>query len=843
MSQLPGRSAGTIRCQPGAAGSRPMAPHARGRSAVRVSLSFAAAAAMAIAASPSAGSIFSWPPKAGKSPVPAAPNAAASTPQAWLEITPSAPPYNLLLLSLDTTRFDYLSCYGFSQSTSPNLDRLAADGILFENTQTPVPVTLPAHTTMLTGLYPFEHGVRSNGSYVVSPETVTLPELLRKHGYATGAILGAFPLEKRFGLNQGFDLYDDQFPAGSVFREVDVSQRKAADVTRLALEWLDRPRGGPVFLWCHYYDPHAPYQPPEPHRTAFSGDPYAGEIAYMDAEIGRLLDGVRSRGLWDRTVIIVAADHGEGRDEHGEHTHLNFIYETTQHVPMLLRLPAAGAFAGSEWRGRRVAGLTSLIDILPTAWNSLGLPREELPAMAGVSLLPVATRGTPAHGGVYHETLLPDLQFGASELRGYQDRQWKYIRAPQPELYDLQRDPRELKNLARHQPETMRRMEASLDSLLRTEVSPRAPVPMDAETIEKLRSLGYVAGGARPSTAADKPDPKEMIWVIKAVLDAGTLAASYRPAEALCAIDSVLTVYPNTPTALRLRASCLTRLGRGNEAVRTYDRALTQCAGCPDESGLRQERTRALVAAGRNDEALRSARELLQADPTGPGCNLVQGEVCEATGDLEGARLAYAREAECYPRDPLPLVRSGLLEVSRNRPAEAEKAYRRALEINPRHVDALVMLGVLLDNTGRTAEASALTERAIAADPEHPGTLMRQASGLRRQGNLDGALAGYRAALARQPDNPDILYNLGALYAQMNRSAQAEDAYEEAIATGKAPQGVYANLGVLLANQGKLAEAVRLWEEGLRRKPDGRDAATLRNNLTLARSKMKTEEG
>lgn len=761
---------------------------------------------------------------------------AASAPGAWMAVTPGATPYNLILLSLDTTRFDRLSCYGFNKTTSPNLDRLAADGILFEGTRSPVPVTLPAHATMLTGLYPFEHGVRNNGSYVVAPEAVTLPELLKKHGYATGAVLGGFPLDKRFGLNQGFDAYDDEFPVESVYREVDLAQRTAADVSRLGLAWLDRQKGGPFFLWCHYYDPHAPYRPPDPYKTMFANDRYAGEIASMDAEIGKLLDGVRSRGLMDRTVIVVAGDHGEGLDEHGEHTHMIFIYETTQHVPMLIRLPAAGAFAGREWRGSRVEGLTNLVDILPTVWNSLGLPREELPPVSGISLLPVVTGKAPAHRWVYHESLVADLEYGASELRGYQDKRWKYIRAPRPELYDLQNDPKELKNLAGREGDRMRAMEASLDSLLRREPGARAPVAMDAETIEKLRSLGYVAGGAAPSTGGSKPDPKEMNWAIEAVLNAGTLAASYRPADALRAIDSVLAVYPKIPTAQRLRGTCLTRLGRGADAVKAYDQAMADCGGCAEAPRLKQERLSALVSAGRNREALKDVEALLKENPKEQGRNLIHGEILNALGNAEGARQAFVREAGFYPRDPAPLVKLGILETGRKRPVEAEKAYRKALEINPRDVDALVMLSELMDNLNRSAEASALTEKAIAADPDHPGALMRRAFDQQRKGQLDQALASYQGCLARQPGNAAALFNLGTLFGQMGRNAEAERAYQNAIATDKAPQGAYANLGVLLASRGKIPDAVKIWEEGLQREPDGSGAAAIRSNLARARS-------
>ncbi len=758
---------------------------------------------------------------------------------AWMDVAPGIPPYNLILLSLDTTRSDRLSCYGFAKATTPSLDRLATEGILFENAYTPVPVTLPAHTTMLTGLLPFEHGVRNNGTYVVPPEAVTLAELLKSHGYATGAVLGAFPLDGRFGLNQGFDTYDDRFPAAAGARDADVSQRPAHEVTRLALEWLDLQRGRPFFLWCHYYDPHGPYVPPEPYKTRFAGDPYAGEVAAMDAAIGSLIDALRARGLLEQTVILAAGDHGEGLGQHGERTHMNFIYETTQRVPMLLRLPAERSFAGRGWRGVRVPGLVNLTDIVPTLWNALGLPRAELPAVSGLSLLPVVVGQAPAHGWVYHETLVPDQDYGASELRGYQDARWKYIRAPRPELYDLQKDPAESKNLADREPVRRQSMEASLALALRKDPGVRAPQTMDPETIERLRSLGYVASGSSLSSTGDKPDPKDMHWVMDALAEVQARTAANRPQDALRLADSVLAAFPRAPLAQAQRAICLTQLGRGNEAVRAYDLALADCRGCAAELDLKGQRIQALLTAGQTEEARAAIRTLVRDHPRTPGLNRIQGEVYEATGDPDRARAAYLLEAELVPRDPLPWLKLGILEAARGRTAEAEKAYRRALEISPQYPDALIMLGELLDRLGRTAEASALTEQAMASDPGHPGALMRWALSLQRQGRSEEALQSYQACLERQPGHPVVLFNLGTLYGQMGRTTDAARAYQDAIATGKAPLGAYANFGVLLANQGKLAEATQAWEEGLRRSPNGPDATTVREYLRRARSLQK----
>ena len=761
----------------------------------------------------------------------AAPAPAQTDP--WAPATAASPPLNLILLSLDTTRQDYLSCYGFAQATTPNLDRLAAEGILFRDATTPVPITLPAHATMLTGLYPFEHGVRNNGSFVVPPEATTLAELLKEQGYATGAVMGAFPLESRFGLAQGFDFYDDRFASASAALEGEFTQRPAAEVTRVGREWIAK-QTGPFFLWCHYYDPHAPYRPVEPHASKFPADAYAGEIAAMDAAIGDLISDLRTRGLLERTVIIAAGDHGEGLGEHEERTHTIFIYATTQRVPFIVRLPSSGPFGGAAWRGKKVDGLVNLVDLMPTAWNALGLPQTALPAMTGQSLLPLVQGAARPREWVYHETLVPSLEYGASDLRGLETADWKYIRAPREELYHLRKDPHELKNLAEKEKAQVRTMQAQLAEVIRGEAG-ASPRTVDAETAERLRSLGYLGGTADLSGGGPKADPKDIAWVYESINQAQTLAALRQNAAALRLIDSVLTAHPQAPLAQRLKGTYLTRLGRGAEAVKVYDEILAACHNCPDETRQRQERASALFTAGRAPDALREVRDLRARAPREQGLWLLEGEILEAQKDVAGARTAYAKEAELYPREPLPQVKLGNLELARGRKAEAEKAYRRALEINPRYSDALVMLADLLDSQGRGAEGTTYTEQAIASNPFHPGANLRRGIDLQKAGRKDEALKHYRTALAGEPGNPTILFQLGTLYREMQRNDDAARAYQQAIATGQAPQGAYSNLGVLHAMQGRLTEAVKLWEEGLRREPNGPAAEAIKSNLARAK--------
>lgn len=754
----------------------------------------------------------------------------------WSEVASAEPRWNLLLLTLDTTRPDRFHCYGDSDESTPNLDRLSAEGVLFERARTPVPVTLPAHTTILTGLYPFQHGVRNNGTYVAPERLRTLPELLKAEGYATGAILGAFPVDHRFGLNQGFDLYDDDFPAASVRRESDTAQRVAGDVTRLSLEWIAE-QGGPFFLWAHFFDPHFPYAPPEPFASRYPTDLYQGEIAYLDSEIGRLLDGLRERALLERTIVIVVADHGESLGEHQEMTHSIFIYNSTQHVPLIVRFPNVGAFAHSSWRSQRVPDLVSQVDVLPTAWNALGLPRESLPPVAGRSLLPLIAGKSHGEEWVYHETRVPELEYGASDLRALEGPRWKYVRAPRPELYDLLKDPGETRDLSQAQPKLVAAFESELTGLLRTDTDDDGQVQMDAETIEKLKSLGYLAGvGTKRKGSGPAPDPKDMIWAYEAINQARNLAAEHRPEEALGLADSVLSRHPDDETAQRIRASCLIRLNRGAEAIAAYDSLLAGCAGCPDELALLRNRAIAALNAGQLDDASARVGALLDTHPKEPGLRLLQSQILQARGQLDAARAALDSELALDAENTTTWTSIGDLELQRGRLPEAEQAYRRALTVNPLHAPALASMSEILVRSDREAAARGLTEQALAADPTLPAALFRKAWFLSKDNKSEEALALYQAALRAEPRNTTALYNLGNLYRKTGQAGAALDAYHRAIQTGLAPLEVYINLGVTYAEMGRATEAIAIWEDGIARFPNHESLPRLRENVEKARA-------
>src|SRR5262245_49483552 len=348
-----------------------------------------------------------------------------------------APTLNVLLVTLDTTRADHLGCYGDAAAATPTLDALAAEGVRFSQAFSPAPITLVAHASLLTGLPPFAHGLRDNGAGCLGPEVDTYPRFLGAHGYHTVAVIGSVVLARGFGLGQGFAIYDDQCPAGRVsggFRA-----RRASDVTDAALRHLaERPRDKPCFLWLHFFDPHDPYEPPEPYKDRFKDRPYDGEIAYADSELGRVIAALRQEGILENTLVVCCADHGESLGEHGEQTHGFFVYDATQHVPLIMR-------GGGLPAGRVDSTLVSLIDVMPTVAGLIGL--HEPPGSGRDLSTALLENRSVTERPVYLESYLTLVSLGWSGEEGWRTSRFKFIEAPRPELYDLSQDPGEKTSL------------------------------------------------------------------------------------------------------------------------------------------------------------------------------------------------------------------------------------------------------------------------------------------------------------------------------------------------------------------------------------------------------------
>lgn len=507
---------------------------------------------------------------------------------AWLSVRGRPRPTNVLLISIDTLRADRLGCYGHAGGATPNIDALAARGVVFQSCTTSAPITLPAHTSLMTGTYPFVHGVRDNGFFRVHPDNVTLAELLGggTARYKTAAVVASFVLNREFGLEQGFDVYDDVRGTGG--QTAQFGERSAGEVAERAIGLIaGMDAGRPWFLFVHFFDPHQPYEAPAPFAQRFA-DPYLAEIAYVDHHVGRIIEEIRRRDLERDTLIVITADHGEGKGDHNEESHAGFVYDSTTSIPLIMaqpeRIPAA----------RRVSAQTRIIDIAPTILAHTGAGAVSV-EMQGVDLSPLVT-GEKADLDLtaYAETFYPRFNYGFAALRALRARGWKYIHAPTPELYEVRRDPAELFNVAESEPDRLREFQAALKELLERSTAAvdagAARRDASAQEVAVLRSLGYAGGaGDEESPASTEslehfgPDPKAHVAEMGLMDRALGQLRLGRVAEAEASLREAIARSAATKAAMPWAhanlATVLASQGRQAEAVEHYREALAQRPG------------------------------------------------------------------------------------------------------------------------------------------------------------------------------------------------------------------------------------------------------------------------
>jgi arylsulfatase A-like enzyme len=554
-----------------------------------------------------------------------------------------APPDRVVLVTIDTLRADRVGAYGDARARTPVLDTLAAHGVRFETAISPAPLTLPAHASLLTALDPPRHAVRHNSIHRLDDGIPTLASALSEAGFATAAFLGAVVLERRYGLARGFDLYDDQQMDRQSSQTVGYAERSAEHVVDAALRWLETapPR---FFVWVHFYDPHAAYAPPSGFAMAFARDPYRGEIAFADFQLGRLLDALRARFGAEGLLVAVTSDHGESLGEHGEPRHSYGVYDATQRVPLILHgvgMPA----------GRVVETPVRLVDLAPTLLEAVGLPA--LPDADGRPLQPLIAGRAQEPRPAYVETFATRYDYGWSALQGLRTERYKYIRAPRPELYDLQQDPGERNDLAAGLPEVAGELEARLAAALARPGPTPARVTLDPAAQEQLRALGYVAPETSPEIEAQDPlagpDPKDAIVLLQRLAEVERLTLLERPAEAL----ALLRDLPDPPTAVvALRAATAFKAGDLELAQRDARRAI--------EREPRRLDVRLLLASAVETQAgAASAREAWEAaarlDPRSHTAWQGIARALEQQGDAPGAARARARaEALAAAESPAP---------------------------------------------------------------------------------------------------------------------------------------------------------------------------------------------
>jgi arylsulfatase A-like enzyme len=555
-----------------------------------------------------------------------------------------APVDRVILVTLDTVRADYIGSYGATQAHTPNFDTVAAEGVRFDVAISPTPLTLPSHASLMTALDPPAHGVRHNGIHRLSGEIPTLAERLRADGFATAAFVGALVLDARFGLDRGFDAYDDTM-SGRLSGHVGYAERTADAVADAALAWLDRAPER-FFLWLHFYDAHAGYDPPPGFASAFASRPYQGEIAFVDSQFGRVLADIRRRWPDGGTLLVVTADHGESLGEHGEASHSYSVYDATQRVPLLMSGPGLP-------RAHVVAEAVRLVDVAPTVIGLAGA--EPLPEVEGLDLLPLIMGDEGDERVAYVETQATRLDYGWSPLLGVRTSRFKYIRAPRPELYDLDVDPGELHDVAGTSPEEVARLDRLLANRLVTgsvsREDNRLSVGLSDSDRERLRSLGYVVPRSDASTDSDPhatvgPDPKDAIGLLRVLGEAQRDVDAGRLTAALARLEHS----GNEGTAVRaMRASIAVATGDFASAERDARAVLATQSDRPDVLLILG---RAHAGQGRLEEARAAIEASLLLDPVSESAWGFLGRVLEALGRSDAAREAFARAGRADAASP-----------------------------------------------------------------------------------------------------------------------------------------------------------------------------------------------
>jgi choline-sulfatase len=668
----------------------------------------------------------------------------------------------VIIVSIDTLRADRLPMFGYTGVETPHLDRFRADSILFRNAYTHAPLTLPAHTSLLTGLLPNEHKVRNNIGYVLSGGIPTLPRILKAKGYATGAAVSAYVLRGSSGLSRDFDEYEDRI-AGSGSAAVGQLQRSGTATTAIATRWIGAHAAQPFFYMLHLFEPHSPYEPVEPFRSKYR-DRYDGEIATVDSILGSFLEDLRRTGVYDQALIIVLSDHGEALGDHGEPEHGIFVYRPTTHIPLVVKLP------GNERRGETVETPVGLIDIAPTVADFAGVTVPT--AMRGTSLLKPLESGRR----VYSESLYPRIHLGWSELHSLVDARYHYIEAPRAELYDVVADPGEKNNVISDQRRIASRMREELGRY-GTEIE--TPQSIDPEEAKKLAALGYLSSPAGEAKGP-LPDPKDRIGEIADMVRASDLLRKRRWEAAIEAFQQIVDRNPRLSDAWNQLGDALEGAGRHEEAAAVYQRAIEMTPQLAGEFGLR--RGAVLLKLEKHDEAALHAR---LAEATNPGAMHVLLARIEMARKNFGAAEAQARAAanDANFRIPGELLRAQIL-AQQERPAEAlpiverigteieqqgmgpveayefirgdvlarlerydeaVAAFRREIEHFPGHQQAYANLYLVYMVTGRPREAQQAIEAMVRANPGER-TMLFAARTMEALGDTSGAARWRRRA-------------------------------------------------------------------------------------------------
>ena len=663
--------------------------------------------------------------------------------QAFCATTPPHPktPINVILVTIDTVRADRLGCYRSKEVQTPTLDALAHDGVVFERAISQVPLTWPSHAAVLTGLYPFQNGVQDFTGQPLEPRFRSVAQAFQKKDYATGAVVSSFVLDRSWGLARGFDFYDDAFsPEEFLHKDIGLVERRAGDSVSRALAWLKKNPRRPFFFWLHLYDPHSPYDPPEPFRNEYKNHLYDGEIAYADHELGRLIAWLKQNQLYNQSLIVFLSDHGESLGDHGEQEHGFFVYDTTVHIPLIVKPPA-----GSGLRSGRVSRPVEIIAVAPALIHLAGIHDDIEKQFSSAGLFGKAAEATDE---AYSETFYPFSSFGWSPLRALETSRYHYIDAPEAELYDAVGDPDEKNNLAAEQTAVVAVFKEKLKSRLQNH--PFHPAQsgsseLSPDALEKLRSLGYVAYRSPVSPealAAGLPDPKNKLWEFNSILKAED---ALQQGDVKRAEDLLSPVQQRDPKMYVIPFL----LGEAALRNQNWERAAEQLQRCmdlnPNFDNAMTGLARALAKLGRMEEAKNWLKKATASNP-------------------ENYRAWYEL---------------GLLEAD-NDSAAAQASYQKAIAIQPNYSPAQRELGMLLFNQKQYAAAVPRLEKTIALGLEDAQLHNFLGICYSQTNQIQKSIHSHQAALKLDPKLAEAHLNLAYDYQLLHQMKTAREEYQRA---------------------------------------------------------------
>ena len=696
---------------------------------------------------------------------------------------------NIVLFTIDTLRADHLECYGYDRVKTPNINRLASEGILFEHSIAQTPLTLPSHSSIFTGTHPLYHGIRDNGGFYLDEKHITLAEALKTNGYSTGAFVGAFVLDSRWGLDQGFDYYYDNFDL-TKYKSIslDSVQRRGDEVLVEAFKWLEKNYQDKFFAWIHLYDPHTPYNPPEPYKTQYKGSRsglYDGEIAYVDLLMGDFRNFMEEKNLLDKTLIIFTGDHGESLGEHKESAHGFFIYDSDIRVPLIIRFPE------NKFQGSVITNQVRSIDIMPTILNILGGRSPE--SVQGESMLPLILGNQGGEAlSAYSETYWPRYHYGWSELKSLRKGQYKFIDAPKPELYDILEDPGELNNLVNKNAalahEMKRELEALIDRYSAEGIEEAGPKTIDNDSLVKLQALGYI-GSFRASSkqkGEKLADPKDRIELYNEIKIAQFLVTEDKMEKAEKKIKDVLNKDPSVLEARYILGNIYSKQKKYVEAIEEYKKALEVD---PEYYESIFGIALAYKKSGKYDEAIVGFKRLIDIDPKDTKPLLHLGDIYEVQGELDKAMRYLKSAVTIDPEAPVFHNNLGAVYLKREMLDEAENEIKTALSI----------------------------ERSIPLFNAHFNlALLHEA-----RGDFNLAIVEYKKEQETSPFNHMPDFNLGLLYAKAKELEKAIKEFKSCIEKDEEFADVYVFLAkAYMDNAVDLNEAEKLAQKGLELKPE-----------------------